>query len=146
MPRGNAFVLCSIPGRMALLSRKAAIEELTGTMADMPPGGCPPELSAATAARLVLLLPGRTGWSPAATSTADGSGALHGYLMTVSGPLAQRIAAYAMTRRQCAILAVALVIAFGLLTWSLAAERSGRLGHAAGRPPTNVMIGSTPDP
>jgi hypothetical protein len=120
-------------GRIAKLPRKAAINGLAMMVADVPECGGSPECAISTAARLVLLLPSRGG--PLSnivptTSAAAGAAPLSAYLTTVSGPLAQRIAAYVMTRRQRAVLVVVLAFVFGALTLSLAMEQVGQVLHS----------------
>jgi hypothetical protein len=129
-------------GRIAKLPRKAAISRLAMMMAEASECSQSPECAISTSARLVLLLPPRGGplsnIVPTTSAAADGAAApLSAYLTTVSGPLAQRIAAYAMTRRQRIVLAVLLVFVFGGLTLSLTIQQISQVRHSADRAGTS---------
>jgi hypothetical protein len=122
-------------GRIAKLPRKAAVSGLALMISDVPECGRSPELAISIAARLALLLPPRgcqlSNIVPTTSAGASGGASLSAYLTTVSGPLAQRIAAYAMTRRQRAVLAVALIFVFGMLTLSLTIQQVSQVRHSA---------------
>jgi hypothetical protein len=122
-------------GRIAKLPRKAAVTGLAVMISDVSEYSRSPEHAISIAARLALLLPPRglqlSNIVPTTSAGAFGGASLSAYMTTVSGPLAQRIAAYAMTRRQRAVLAVALVFVFGVLTLSLTMQQASQVRHSA---------------